>query len=51
MYTGTLISDLMATVELVRHNAEQRQMTEELHQIYTMQIPVTDNERILTGAA
>ncbi len=51
MYTGTLISDLMATVELVRHNAEQRQMTEELHQIYTMQIPVTDNEQILTGAA
>jgi hypothetical protein len=51
MYTGTLISDLMATVELVRHNGEQRRMTEELHQIYTMQIPVTDNEQILTGAA
>jgi hypothetical protein len=50
MYTGTLISDLMATVDLVRHSTEQRQITEELHQIYTMQIPV-NNEQILTGAA
>ncbi|HEY1679492.1 MAG TPA: hypothetical protein VGG04_17385 [Candidatus Sulfotelmatobacter sp.] len=50
MYTGTLINDLMATVELVRNHTEQRQVAEELHQIYTMQIPV-NNEQILTGAA
>lgn len=51
MFTGTLINDLMETVELVRHDTEQRQVAEELHQIYTMQIPVSDNEQILTGAA
>jgi hypothetical protein len=51
MYTGTLISDLMATVEQARNNADHRRMTEELHEIYTMQIPVYDNDHILTGAA
>jgi hypothetical protein len=42
MYTGTLINDLMTTAERVGLKLEQEQITEELHEIFTMQIPVTD---------
>ena len=43
MYTGTLISDLMATVEQVGRATQQQQAAErrELHAIFTMQIPIT----------
>ena len=51
MYTGTLISDLMATVEQVRQRAEEQRIAKELHEIFTMQIPVADGDHILTGAA
>jgi len=51
MYTGTLISDLMATVERVEQKAEQRRIAEELHEIFTMQIPITEGSRVLMGAA
>ncbi len=53
MYTGTLISDLMATVEQARQKVEQRRIAEEqeLRTIFSMQIPVTDGDQILMGAA
>jgi len=50
MYTGTLIKDLIATVDRVDQKAEQ-QLAEELHEIFTMQIPVVDNEPKFMGAA
>jgi hypothetical protein len=55
MYTGTLISDLMATVERVELRAErsveQQRIAEELHAIFTMQIPVGEGDQVFTGAA
>jgi len=53
MYTGTLISDLMETVELVEHRAKQRQIAEqeELHEIFSMQIPIVDGDYAFMGAA
>jgi hypothetical protein len=50
MYTGTLIADLMSMAERVTNSAEQ-QMKEELHEIFTMQIPVTGNDKVYQGAA
>jgi hypothetical protein len=51
MYTGTLIRDLVATVErAVERNNEQR-IAEELHAIFAMQIPVVDKDHLLLGAA
>ena len=50
MYTGTLIRDLMMAAERTAVMAEQQRMTEELHEIFTMQIPVTD-EQAYQGAA
>ena len=50
MYTGTLISDLMMTDERVNHLAEQ-QIKEELHEIFTMQIPIEDRKKVYQGAA
>ena len=49
MYTGTLINDLMKTAERVANVAEQ-QIQEELHVIFTMQIPV-ENKQVYQGAA
>ena len=53
MYTGTLITDLMATVARAEHKAELRQdgVSRELHEIFSMQIPVTQDERVYMGAA
>ena len=53
MYKGTLISDLMATVERAELRAEQRRVAEEqeLRTIFAMQIPITDDDRVLMGAA
>jgi len=50
MYTGTLIADLMNMAERVTNSAEQ-QMKEELHEIFTMQIPVGDGDQVYQGAA
>ena len=50
MYTGTLISDLMETVERVGRKAEQDRISEELHEIFTMQIPIETNPAFM-GAA
>ncbi|HTW32616.1 MAG TPA: hypothetical protein VMD76_13125 [Candidatus Sulfotelmatobacter sp.] len=51
MYTGTLISELMNTVERVGQSVAQQRMSEELHEIFTMQIPVADGNEIYQGAA
>jgi hypothetical protein len=57
MYTGQLISDLVAIVEQAGQKAQrrqtehERQAQEELHAIFAMQIPVTPNDQIFMGAA
>jgi hypothetical protein len=53
MYTGTLINDLMAAVEQVSQNLQQRQAEEqrELHAIFAMQIPMAEGDQIFMGAA
>jgi hypothetical protein len=59
MYTGRLISELMATVERAesrtrlqaRQSAEQERMDEELHVIFSMQIPITQDGQVFMGAA
>jgi hypothetical protein len=53
MYTGTLISDLMATVEQVGLRTQQQQAAEqrELHAIFSMQIPINERDQIFMGAA
>lgn len=51
MYTGTLIRDLMTTVDRVNNLQEQQHMERELHEIFTMQIPLVDGEQAYTGAA
>jgi hypothetical protein len=50
MYTGTLIRDLIAMVDRVERKADQ-QLTEELHEIFTMEIPVAENQQAFMGAA
>jgi hypothetical protein len=55
MYTGKLISELMATVERaelrVATNGEQERIDEELHAIFSMQIPITQDGQVYMGAA
>ena len=51
MYTGTLISDLMKMVERATEKLQQQRINEELHEIFSMQIPVVDNETAYMGAA
>ena len=51
MYTGTLITDLMATVERAEQSVQQIGVERELHEIFSMQIPVAQGERILMGRA
>lgn len=51
MYTGTLIQDLMMMAERVGILADQERMSEELHEIFTMQIPITDGQQAYQGAA
>jgi hypothetical protein len=53
MYTGTMIRDLLATVEKAENKAEQRLIAErqELHEIFSMQMPMPQGERIFMGAA
>jgi hypothetical protein len=50
-YTGTMISDLMATVERAERKAEQQKVADELHAIFAMRIPIAENEQIFMGAA
>jgi hypothetical protein len=51
MYTGTLISELMSAAERANQNLQQQRIDEELHEIYTMQIPVVDSQTAYMGAA
>jgi hypothetical protein len=53
MYTGTLIRDLMAAVELAEQKAEQRRLLEEeeLQAIFAMQIPMLEGNQVFVGAA
>jgi hypothetical protein len=53
MHTGTMISDLMATVERVGQRVQQQHAAEreELRAIFSMQIPVTDGDQVFMGAA
>ena len=52
MYTGTLIRDLMTTVQRAEQMAQQRQIAfeQELHAIFSMPIPITNEQQVL-GAA
>ena len=50
MYTGTLINDLMSTAARVANLTEQ-QIKEELHEIFTMQIPFNEGDPAYQGAA
>ena len=53
MYTGTLIRDLLATVEQAELGAQQKQMAEEreLQRLYQLQIPVWQQDSRFVGAA
>ena len=53
MHTGTMISDLMATAERVGQRVQQQHAAEreELHAIFSMQIPVPESDQIFMGAA
>ena len=50
MYTGTVIHDLMKTAERVANQAEQ-QIKEELHEIFTMQVAINEDDQVYQGAA
>ncbi|HZQ96740.1 MAG TPA: hypothetical protein VFA67_17140 [Candidatus Sulfotelmatobacter sp.] len=51
MYTGTMISDLLMAAQRAAEQLQQQRMNEELHEIFTMQIPVVDSETAYMGAA
>ena len=53
MYTGTLINDLMATVERAERSAFRRQVVDEMEllRMYTLQVPQMDSEPAYAGAA
>jgi hypothetical protein len=50
MHTGTLISDLMATVERAEEKAREIVITQELHAIFAMEIPMPQGN-VFMGAA
>jgi len=50
MYTGTLIEQLTAAVVRAEQKEEQRRVSEELHEIFTMQIPM-ESDHVFEGAA
>jgi hypothetical protein len=53
MYTGTLIRDLMATVERAERDALQKQIVDELElqRLFELQLPQMQSEPVLVGAA
>ena len=53
MYTGTMIRDLMATVERAEQGARLQQIAEELElqRLYDLQMSSLENEQIFAGAA
>ena len=50
MHTGTVISDLMASVERAEEKARQIVIDKELHAIFAMQIPLTEGDQVFMGA-
>jgi hypothetical protein len=53
MYTGTLINDLMATVERAERGAFQKQIVDEMElvRMFDLQVPQMHGEPIFAGAA
>jgi len=53
MYTGTLIRDLMSTVERAERRVQQLRIAEEveLQRLFELQTPRMWSEQILAGAA
>ncbi len=51
MYTGTMINDLVATVERAEQQIQQQKMDEELHVIFAMQIAIDQGDQLFMGAA
>jgi hypothetical protein len=53
MYTGTLIRDLMATVERAELSAHSKRIFDqkELERIFELQFPLTQGEPVFVGAA
>jgi hypothetical protein len=53
MYTGTLIKDLMATVERAEQSVQQKRITEEteLERWFELRSPGIDREPVFAGAA
>jgi hypothetical protein len=53
MYTGTLIKDLMATVERAEQSVQQKRTTEEteLERWFELETPRIDREPVFAGAA
>jgi hypothetical protein len=53
MYTGTLIKDLMATVERAERGAFQRRFVDEmeLRRMFELQVPEMRSEPAYAGAA
>lgn len=53
MYTGTLINDLMATVERAERGVFQKQLVDEMEllRMYDLQFPQIHSETLYAGAA
>ena len=53
MYSGTLINDLMATVELAERGAFQKKIVDEMElvRMFDLQVPQTHSESVFAGAA
>jgi hypothetical protein len=53
MYTGTLINDLMVTVERAELGVLRKRLVDEmeLQRIFELQVPQMQGERVLVGAA
>jgi hypothetical protein len=53
MYTGTMIKDLMATVERAEQGALQKRIVDELElrRMFELQVPQMPSETVLVGAA
>jgi hypothetical protein len=53
MYTGTLIQELMATVERAERGAQQKRIADELElrRMFELQISEVQTERFFAGAA
>jgi len=53
MYTGTLIGELMATVEQAERRAEHSRIASEreLPAIFALQVPITESDQVFMGAA